>query len=445
MSTTMRRAALYIRVSTEEQVMHGYSIEAQRESLTRYAREHNLFIVDYYVDEGASARKKYTTRREFMRMLDDVKRDKLDVIVFIKLDRWFRSVKDYYKVQEILEAHHVNWLTTEEQYDTGTTNGRLFVNMRLTLAQDEADRTSDRIKFVFDAKLARKEALTGRLPPGLKISDKHIVPDPETADMVRDLFRHYAEHGSKHGAVSYIYDTYGVKIDRHTFQNMLHNTLYKGVFRGIDGFCEPLIDPALFDRLDAIKNARATPTGRVYIFSGLMVCAGCGSHMTGRHSTNKTGQEYIYYRCNRYSNFKDCVNSKLANEAAVEEWLLEHIEDEIKAYLITVQAKAKERKKPQTDRAVVKRKLARLKELYVNDLIDMRTYKEDYERYTAMLAEYAEPVEHEANPQTLRDFLDSGFQTAYEKLDREKRRALWRSIIKEIQVDAAQNYKILFC
>ncbi len=47
----MKRAALYIRVSTEEQAMHGYSLAAQRESLTKYAKEHDLFIFDYYTDE----------------------------------------------------------------------------------------------------------------------------------------------------------------------------------------------------------------------------------------------------------------------------------------------------------------------------------------------------------------------------------------------------------
>ena len=107
----MLRAGLYIRVSTEEQVLHGYSLDAQREALTKYAQEHSYYIVDYYVDEGLSARKSYTKRGEFMRMLNDVKNNRLDLILIIKLDRWFRSVKDYYKVQEILEAHHVDWKT----------------------------------------------------------------------------------------------------------------------------------------------------------------------------------------------------------------------------------------------------------------------------------------------------------------------------------------------
>lgn len=75
----MKRAALYIRVSTEEQAMHGYSLNAQRDNLTSYAKEHNMLIVDYYVDEGASARKKYTTRKEFMRMLNDIQAGLIDI------------------------------------------------------------------------------------------------------------------------------------------------------------------------------------------------------------------------------------------------------------------------------------------------------------------------------------------------------------------------------
>ena len=67
------RAALYARVSTEEQAMHGVSLEAQKERLTQYANENNLTIVGYYVDEGVSARKKYSRRAEFVRIIKDVK------------------------------------------------------------------------------------------------------------------------------------------------------------------------------------------------------------------------------------------------------------------------------------------------------------------------------------------------------------------------------------
>lgn len=84
----IKRAALYIRVSTEEQAMHGLSLTAQRETLERYVGDNGLKLAGIYVDEGITARKKYKNRAAFMRMLDDVRADRIDLILFIKLDRW---------------------------------------------------------------------------------------------------------------------------------------------------------------------------------------------------------------------------------------------------------------------------------------------------------------------------------------------------------------------
>ncbi len=438
----MKRAALYIRVSTEEQAMHGYSLDAQKDSLTKYAKEHDLFIVDYYMDEGKSARKKYTSRPEFMRLLHDVKADKLDLILFIKLDRWFRSIKDYYKVQEILDAHHVSWQTTEEHYDTTTTNGRLYTNIQLSLAQDEADRTSDRIKFVFEAKIAQREVITGRFPPGFMVRDKHLVHDPKTVGIVRELFNYYATHGSKHGAVQYIYDTYGLLIDRHAFQKMLNNPLFKGEFRGIKDYCEPIIDPDLFDRLASKPTARANATKRIYIFSGLVYCAECGSRMTGRIGGGSCN--IIYYRCNRANDPRGCVHHKLMNENIIEDWLLGHLEDEIRNAIAAHRIESAKHEKPIIDRAAIKRKLSRLKELYVNDAIDMDEYKKDYDKYTAQLAAIPEPATPRLDIQALQGFLDLNFKASYKSLDREERRSFWRGIVMKIHVDMRNNITISF-
>ena len=83
---------------------------------------------------------------------------KIDIVVFTKLDRWFRNIAEYYKVQEVLETHNVNWKTIHEDYDTSTASGRLKINIMLSVAQDEADRTSERIKAVFDSKSAALRA-----------------------------------------------------------------------------------------------------------------------------------------------------------------------------------------------------------------------------------------------------------------------------------------------
>ena len=96
------RCALYDRVSTDIQVKDGLSLEAQKQALTEYALSHNYQIVGYYSDEGITARKKMQNRRELQRLLNDVKADRIDLILVTKLDRWFRNIKDYHNTQAIL-------------------------------------------------------------------------------------------------------------------------------------------------------------------------------------------------------------------------------------------------------------------------------------------------------------------------------------------------------
>lgn len=89
---------------------------------------------------------------------------KWNILLFCRLDRWFRSVADYYKIMEVLEAHNCDWKTTDEEYDTTTANGRLYINVKLSIAQNEADIDGERIDVVFDSKIATAP-LFPALPP----------------------------------------------------------------------------------------------------------------------------------------------------------------------------------------------------------------------------------------------------------------------------------------
>ena len=106
--------------------MHGLSLEAQQERLEKFARERGWLISGIYIDAAKTARKHLHKRTEFQRMIEAVKRNEVDILLFCRLDRWFRSVADYYKVMEILQAHGCEWLTTDEEYDTTTANGRSY-------------------------------------------------------------------------------------------------------------------------------------------------------------------------------------------------------------------------------------------------------------------------------------------------------------------------------
>ena len=103
MSEKIKRCAIYIRVSTSEQMMHGKSLEAQREYLEHYAKEHHMIVVGIYADEGKTARKELKKRKAIHALLEDVKAGKIDIILFWRLDRWFRNLSDFNKVQDILD------------------------------------------------------------------------------------------------------------------------------------------------------------------------------------------------------------------------------------------------------------------------------------------------------------------------------------------------------
>ncbi|HZG79805.1 MAG TPA: recombinase family protein, partial [Brevibacillus sp.] len=95
------RAAVYIRVSTEDQVREGFSIAAQRERLLAYLHSQGWELSDFYTDEGVSA--KDLQRPELTRLLDDVRQNKMDVVLVYRLDRLTRSVLDLYQLLQTFD------------------------------------------------------------------------------------------------------------------------------------------------------------------------------------------------------------------------------------------------------------------------------------------------------------------------------------------------------
>ena len=172
----INRVALYIRVSTDRQAKEGDSLEAQENALNEYCKQHNYVIVDKYIDGGESGQK--IKRTNLQRMLDDVKLGKIDLILMTKLDRWFRSIADFYKVLELINKYNVGWKTIWEDYDTKSAIGKFWLNMSLCMGQLEAQRTSERINDVFEYKYnVQKTVCTGQAPYGYKIENKKFVVD----------------------------------------------------------------------------------------------------------------------------------------------------------------------------------------------------------------------------------------------------------------------------
>lgn len=359
----LKRVALYIRVSHEEQAMKGYSLQAQENRLRQYAKEHIYQIVDCYRDEGITARSSPGRRKEFARMLRDVKAGSIDCILFIKLDRWFRNVSDYYTYQTILDQHNVVWETTEEEYNTNTAQGRLYLNIKLSIAQNESDTTSERIRFVFADKVKRREVISGKLPLGYSIHNKHIIQN-EQASIIRDLFQYYLSSQSIRKTMLYLANVHNIHRSYPAISNLLRNEKYIGTFYGIKNYTSGIVDIVTFEKVQrllhhlstkrksstnsqlvanstssftssnntllpplstsspAVKTKISKYTTSSYLFKGLLRCPYCKHRLVGltRHYKDT---HYIYYQCPQSQHkVHNCSNKTLYKETHIETKLL---------------------------------------------------------------------------------------------------------------------------
>lgn len=444
------RVALYPRVSTEEQAAHGYSLELQEEALVRYANDHGYKIVGIYRDEGNSARKPVMKRKVMLQLLEDVKAGKIDRILFLKLDRWFRNVREYHVVQQILEAHNVTWQATMEEYDTVTANGRLRVNIMLSVAENESDRTSERIKFVFDGKRKRKEwCFTGgpiQWPygymPQLINGVKRCVKNPDTEPIVQDFWDYVVKYNSVRKAGMYVCQKYGITRNYRTWMVTARNELYTGTFHGVEDYCPAYVSRADWERIilghEIIKKTQSPD--RVYLFTGLIRCPVCGNTMKATFKTypNDRSKEYNGYRCNN-GKLRTCSFNHQLSERKIEKYLLNNIQALLEEHITTAEIAAKERRQqPKALDAVnLAEKLRRLNTIYMAGNISDDDYLAESRRLKAAIEKAKAQDEQDTPPnlEALRAFLQSDFLTIYDSLSKEDRRRIWRSVIQEILID----------
>ncbi len=426
------KVALYERVSSEEQVLHGDSLEAQDNALHEFAKTHGHEVVKVYRDEGISAHKPYTARPELLKLLRDIEAGKIELVLFVKLDRWFRNVKEYYKVQEILERNKVCWQAILEDYETLTANGRFTVTIMLAIAQQEAERTGERIKFVQVNKLKNKQPITGNYGFGYTTAvvdgKKTVIKADEEA--TNAMFDQFFKLQNIAAVADYMADTYGIVAAQHTWSRRLRNLNYTGMAHGIPDFIPAYITMEQHEKIMRIIESRRTrrTNNRSYIFSGIAKCPVCGGSMSGgTHIFN--GKEVPNYRCGRSWNKGGCSMRKITQENIVEKILLERIK--IQAQL-QIDEQHKEQKKESPKK--YESQLARLNDMYLMGNID----KSSYESKTKELKQKISRIKlenQEKDPQLLQQIIDTDFERLYQNLDREAKKIFWRNILDVIYIN----------
>jgi site-specific DNA recombinase len=135
-------------------------------------------------------------RPALQRLLEDIRRRLVDVVVVYKVDRLTRSVADFAKMVELFDAQGVSFVAVTQQFNTTTSMGRLTLNVLLSFAQFEREVTGERIRDKIAAS-KRKGMWMGGVPPlGYEIRDRRLVVNRAEATTVKHIYERYLELGS---------------------------------------------------------------------------------------------------------------------------------------------------------------------------------------------------------------------------------------------------------
>ena len=289
------RAALYARVSTEEQV-EGYSLDAQRRAFGGLVSDRGWTTYREYVEEGRSAHTDDISKRPvFKQAIEDALAGRYDVLVVHKIDRFSRKLGITLEYFEKLGRAGVGFVSIENQMDYSTPMGKLMLNMQGALAEFYSDNLSQEVKKGWAERRAQG-LYCGALPFGAtKGEDRVPVPDPETHPGLMMAFKMAADGKSDREVAQALgrdgYRTAGKRGDRRFttpgVRGMLTNRFYLGELTDgedawLAGKHEAFIEQSLWDRAQEARKRRRTsthssrPNGkRVWSLTGLTLCWRC--------------------------------------------------------------------------------------------------------------------------------------------------------------------------
>lgn len=416
------RAALYVRVSTQEQKIHGMSVETQIDEMSAYCKNKGLEIYSIYNDAGISARKAYTRRPELLRMIKDCQRGLIDIILVTKIDRFFRSVPDYYKFLE--QIGDVQWKAIKEDYDTKTRNGQLMINLYLSLAQDEADRTSERERAV----LAHKKELGlfhGTPPFGYMLIDKRLQKRPEMEGLMREIYDTYIATRSS-SEVQKVLIANGYNVSNSQIKRLLTNPTYYGDAHGIP--CPAYITKEEFSMIQSLKKTWSKAPAQTYMFGGLLRCSICGRKLRSTHNFNGKNKEKMYFRyvCRGWDGLEKHSFYSIS-EGKLEKYLLANIEVEMNKFTVE---QFEGREKEVQDNIKTKKKLeGRLQRVgirYEDGDISLEEYRKKKAEIKAQIDLLVTDLPKEPAK------LPEGWMDIYDSLDKKGRKEFWATSIKQI-------------
>lgn len=303
------KTGIYIRVSTDEQAKHGFSIRAQKEKLTNYAKIKEWDIYDIYIDEGISG--KNLERDEIKRLINDIKNKKVNNVLVFKIDRLTRSTKDLIDLIELFQKYDCDFNSLNEAIDTSSPTGRMFIKIIGLFAEFERETIVERIKVGLERKVKEGYSLCSSTTSygyirkkGQKIQEI----DEEESKIVKKIYEMYLK-GKDINDIKDFLNKNKIKTKKNkswsnkTIINILKNPNYIGKVRyGIntnkyfekEGRHQEIINKDDFNKIQIKLNNRLRTKEDAYYSNKLMCICKNKLHTKRTYINNKC---YINYIC----------------------------------------------------------------------------------------------------------------------------------------------------
>jgi site-specific DNA recombinase len=467
----LKRAALYIRVSTLEQAQEGYSIGAQKERLIAFCKAHDWLIVEFYIDSGYTGSN--LDRPGIQKLIAETKN--CDLVLVYKLDRLSRSQRDtLYLIEDVFLPNGVDFVSMNESFDTSSPFGRAMIGILSVFAQLEREQIRERTKM---GKLARaKEGLWGggaNSAIGYDYIDGHLVVNDYEAVQVRKIYALYLDEMSPAKIAAQLRaegytNRYGSwsELSGHTsVLRILCNEVYLGTLRYddvvVENAHEAIIDRAVFERAAAMREKRHEIYGdsayqTKYLLVGLLFCAHCGARYCVKHNY----KDYKYYVC--YSRSRTVKAMIKADHCENKNWRLDEldgvVEGEVRRLLFDaryLKALVKEKdttakkQKPRDEADVIRSKVAALEkkigslmDLYETDALPIdvlsaridKLYREKVALSEQLSVIAPAPPKLDYNDDALTGLL-ADFGAVWDGADEQDKRRIISSLIRRITLD----------
>jgi DNA invertase Pin-like site-specific DNA recombinase len=299
----MKTYFAYIRVSTIRQGEHGSSLHEQRDAIQSFAVRHDLAIVAWFEERETAAK---VGRSEFTRMLAALKKGKASGVIFHKIDRSARNLKDWSAVQDLADQG-IDVRFTQESVNLGSNEGKLTGDFLAVISSHYIRNLREEVRKGIRGRLKQgiypRPAPIGYLDQG---GGKPKTLDPVRAPLIREAFELYASSRYPLRALSDelyrrgLRNKPGKQVGVNRLSEILKNPFYVGIIRlrrsgeSFPGVHESLISKSLFDQVQSVLAGKATIQWRShdFLFRRMIRCAHCGYSLIGELQKGR-----VYYRC----------------------------------------------------------------------------------------------------------------------------------------------------